>query len=106
MKINQALEESRILNSFSSVEFKISGKHGLSDISLLNNLLIERFKQFSLSSEVKSYSMDSSVIIVKSTLSSDVLLSTLSKDGGKYPLNEQKILLFNPSTKTFAIIPN
>lgn len=104
-KINSALEMNRASSTLTLVEIKVKGKHGLLDISQLNTLLSERFKHIALTSELKSYSSDSSIISIKSTASSDSLYALFAKDGGKFPLNEQKILLFAPETHSFAIIP-
>ncbi len=104
-KISSALELNRASSTLTSVEVTVTGKHGLFDISQVNSLLAERFKQVALTSELKSYSSESSVISIKSTATSDSLYALFAKDGGKFPLNEQKILLFNPTTRSFAIIP-
>ena len=104
VKINSALELNRATSTLSIVDIKLTGKHGLFDITQINSMLSERFKEFALTSEMKSYSMDSSVISIKSTLNQQALYSLFMKDGGKYIFNEQKILLFSPETKVFAII--
>ena len=104
VKINSALELNRASSTLSIVDVKLTGKHGLFDITQINSMLSERFKEFALTSEMKSYSMDSSVISIKSTLNQQALYSLFMKDGGKYIFNEQKILLFSPETKVFAII--
>lgn len=105
VKINSALELNRATSTLSIVDIKVTGKHGLFDITQINSMLAERFKDFTLSSEMKSYAMDSSVISIKSTMNEEALYAILAKDGGKFALNEQKILLFSPETKAFAIIP-
>lgn len=104
-KIVSALELNRASSTLNSVEVTVTGKHGLLDISQMNSMLIDRFKQVALTSELKSYSSESSVISIKSTATNDSLYALFAKDGGKFPLNEQKILLFNPTTRSFAIIP-
>lgn len=104
IKISSALEMNRASSTLTSVEIKVMGKHGLLDISQLNTFLSERFKHLALTSELKSYSSDASIISIKSTASSDSLYALFAKDGGKFPLNEQKILLFAPATHSFAII--
>lgn len=103
VKINSALELNRETSTLTIVDVKVTGQHGLLDITQLNSLLAERFKDFSLSSEMKNYSMDGSMISIKSTMNEETLYAKLSKDGGKFELNEQKILLFSPESKTFAI---
>ena len=105
IKINNALELNRASSTLSIVDIKLTGKHGLFDITQINSMLTERFKEFALTSEMKNYSMDSSVISIKSTLNQEALYALFVKDGGKFMFNEQKILLFSPDTKIFAIIP-
>lgn len=103
-KISSALEFNRATSALTNVDIKITGKHGLLDITQLNTLLSGLFKDFNLSSEMKSYSMDESVISIKSTMNEKSLYEILSKNGGKFPLNEQKLLLFSTENKSFAII--
>lgn len=105
VKINSALELNRATSTLSIVDIKVTGKHGLFDITQINSMLAERFKDVALSSEMKSYATDGSVISIKSTMNEAALVAKLGQDGGKFPLNEQKILLFSPETKAFAIIP-
>lgn len=104
VKISGALELNRSSSTLSVVDFPITGKHGLFDVTLANSLLGEQFKDIALTSELKSYSSESSVITIKSTLPAESLYARLAKDGGRFPLNEQKILLFSPESKAFAII--
>lgn len=105
VKINSALELNRASSTMSIVDIKITGKHGLYDITQINAFLAERFKDYGLSSDLKSYSLESSVVSIKSTLNPEALYQALGKEGGKFALNEQKILLFSPENRTFAIIP-
>lgn len=104
-KINSSLELNRASSTLNIVDVKVTGKHGLFDITQINSFLAERFKEVGLTTELKSYSSDASVISIKSTLTTEALYAAFLKDGGKLPLNEQKILLFSPESKTFAIIP-
>ncbi len=103
-KINGILEAPKTAGVY-SVDIKITGKHGLFDITQINSFLAERFKDLTLSSELKSYSSDSSVISIKSSATAESLYVLLAKDGGKMLINEQKILLFSPEERSFAIIP-
>jgi hypothetical protein len=105
-KVNSGLEINRSSGSYETLEIKVTGKHGLSDIIKLNGLLKERFKDIQLSSELKTFASEGSTITVKSTAPAARLYELLSVEGGKFPLNEQKILLFTASPPTFAIIPN
>jgi hypothetical protein len=103
-KISSALEQNLATGASSSVEIKVIGKLGLFDISQVNSFLNEHFKDISMSSEMKSYGSDGTTITLKSTLSPDDLYARFAKEGGKFPFNEQKILLFSSENKTFAII--
>lgn len=105
VKLTSSLELNRASSTLSIIDIKVTGKHGLYDITQINTFLTDRFKEYALTSEMKSYSADSSLISIKSTMSEEALYAALGKDGGKLPLNEQKILLFSPENKTFAIIP-
>lgn len=105
VKLNSALELNRASSTLSIVDLKVTGRHGLYDITQINGFLADRFKEYALASELKSYSVDSSLISIKSTMNPEALYAALGKDGGKFSLNEQKILLFSPENKTFAIIP-
>jgi hypothetical protein len=104
-KIASSLELNKANSALSIVDIKVTGKNGLYDITQVNNFLVERFKAQGLTSELKSYSSEDSVISIKSSLTSEALYAELAKDGGKLPLSEQKLLLFTPETKSFAIIP-
>ncbi len=103
-KLTQALTQNQASAALSVVEVKITGKHGIFDITQINTILMEKFKEQALTSELKSYSSEGSMIALKSKLPPQELFNMLAKDGGKYPLNEQKILSFSPETNTFAII--
>lgn len=104
-KIASNLELNQKSAGQSSVEIKVVGKHGLFDITQINSFLAERFKDINLTSELKSYANENSVITIKSTQAADALYAVLGKEGGKWPLSEQKILLFSSENRTFAIIP-
>ncbi|TDP51690.1 hypothetical protein C8D79_3134 [Bacteriovorax stolpii] len=104
VRINSSLELNRATSTLTMVEMKVTGKHGLFDITQVNSFLAEQFKDVGLVAELKSYSTEASVISVKSTLPVESLYARLAKDGGKYSLNEQKILLFSSENHSFAII--
>jgi|GEM_PF-804861 len=88
----------------SRVELKLLGT-GLSDIYSLNSLLQEKLKEFKAQASMKSYSSGEATILLDAEASVDQILDKLSTNGGKFPLNEQKILLFNRADKSFAFIP-
>jgi hypothetical protein len=104
VKITSGLELNRATSTLATVDVKVVGQHGLFDITQINALLAEKFKDIALSSQLKSYASEASVISIKSTLPAESLYALFAKEGGKLPLNEQKILLFSSEHKTFAII--
>ncbi|MBY0414017.1 MAG: hypothetical protein K2Q18_07620 [Bdellovibrionales bacterium] len=104
-KINSSLEISRSAVALTSVDIKVIGKHGLYDITQINSFLGAKFLDVGMVSELKSFASESSVISIKSTQAPDQLFALLGKDGGRFPLSEQKILLFSSENRTFAIIP-
>ena len=103
-KILAVLEADAKSTEVTELEVKITTKVGLTEIYQINNLLQEKFKEMKLSSQMKSYSTDGSTLTIHAEVSLDKILAALSTDGGKFPLNEQKVLLFNPASKSFAII--
>lgn len=103
-KINSAIELNAVNSSLMVSEFKLVGKHGLYDLTLVNNFLNEKFKDIKLTSELKSYQSTGSILTIKSSLTADALILKFTGDGGNFPLNEQKILVFSPNDQTFAII--
>lgn len=103
-KINSAIEMNAVNSSLMVSEFKLVGKHGLYDLTLVNNFLNEKFKDIKLSSELKSYQSSGSILAIKCALTTEALILKFSGDGGNFPLNEQKILVFSPNDRTFAII--
>ena len=104
-KINGILEaDSKALES-SELEIQIVSKTSLSEISQINAFLQDKFKDINLSSQMKTYSRESSALLIRAKGNNQKILESLSSEGGKFSLNEQKILLFNPTDKTFAILP-
>lgn len=86
-------------------EIKILTRVGLTEIYQINAFLEEKFKSIKLTSQMKSYStVDGSTLLISGEGSLQNILENLSSEGGKYPINEQKLLLFNPTDKTFAIL--
>jgi hypothetical protein len=104
-KINGIVEANAKTIEQAEVEIKIVSKSGLSEIFQINSLLQERFKDLKLSSQMKSYSSDGSVLIIRAEGSAEKILDSLSNGGANFPLNEQKVLLFNRADKSFAILP-
>jgi hypothetical protein len=104
-KIRDVLEADAKTQEISELEISIISKSGLSEIYQINNALQEKYKEIKLTSQMKSYSSSGSIIKVRAEGTREQILEILSKDGGKLPLNEQKVLLFNQADKTFAILP-
>ncbi len=102
-KIQEALDSQGGVER-THLELKITGL-SLSEVYGLNSLLQEKLKELKPVSSVKSFSAASSVIDLEAGASAEQILDMLSKGGNKFPLNEQKVLLFNRVDKSFAIIP-
>lgn len=102
-KIQEALESQGSAER-ATVELKLL-KAGLSEVYSLNSLIQEKLKDLKAVSSMKSFSSGEAVIQVEASGSAEQILDKLSLDGGKFPLNEQKILLFNRADKSFAFIP-
>jgi len=100
----QGVLESQGSAERSRVELKLLGA-GLSEVYSLNSLLQDKLKDFKASASMKSYSSGEAIIQLDADASVDQILDKLSTDGGKFPLNEQKVLLFNRADKSFAFIP-
>ena len=88
-----------------NLDIKITTKTSLSEIYQINNLLQDKFKEIKLTSQMKSYSTDESILHIRAEGTLEKVLASLSSEGGKFALNEQKVLLFNPDSKSFAIVP-
>lgn len=104
-KINSVVESNAKTIEQTELEIKILSKAGLTEIYQINSLLQEKFKDLKLTSQMKSYSTEGSTLIIRAEGSVEKILDRLSVGGGKYSLNEQKVLLFNRADKTFAILP-
>ncbi len=104
-KISNLLEALEKEKELSHLEIKIATKTSLSEIYAINSLLQDKFKGIKLTSSMKSYSSDGAVLLISAEGGEAKILDSLSLEGGKIPLNEQKILLFNRTDKSFAIIP-
>lgn len=104
-KIQGHLDTDAQALEMSEVEVTLNGKVGLSEIFQINSYLQEKFKDLKLTSQMKSYTGENAKILIRAQASVEAILDSLSKEGGKFPLNEQKVLHFNRSDKTFAILP-
>ena len=105
VKIQTLLVNEAKISEMSNVEIKVIGKSSLSELFLVNSFLQEKFSALKLTSIMKSYSSDGAVLVIRAEGNEENILESLSAEGGKYKLNEQKVLLFNRNDKTFAIIP-
>jgi hypothetical protein len=101
-KINSTLEVTNKAQETSEIEIKFVSKASLTEISQINSLLQEKFKDLKLTSQMKSYESSGSTLLIRAEASLDKILDALS---AKTPLNEQNVLLFNRADKTFAILP-
>lgn len=86
------------------LELKVMGV-GLSEVYALNGLIQEKLKDFKATSTLKNYSSNGTLILLEAQAGVEQILDKLASEGGKFPLNEQKILIFNRADKSFAFIP-
>lgn len=89
-----------------SYEFltKVTGTISLSEMLQVNAVLQEKFKAFSLTSELRSFTSGEAHIFLRARTNEDKLHAAFI-EAGKIPLNEQKLLVFNHDDKSFAILP-
>lgn len=81
----------------------VTGQFSLSDLLVVNSILQERFKDIGLTSELRTFKINEGQIYLKAKTVDEKLIQALVQ-AGKMPLNEQKILIFNPENKSFAIL--
>jgi hypothetical protein len=88
----------------SSFLVKIIGKMSLSEMMEISTVLQARFKELNLATTLQSFTSTEAGLYLRAKSSEDKLLLELV-NAGKFPLNEQKLLLFNREDKSFAILP-
>ena len=103
-KIATAVDTSMSAATVEVNEFRVSSAHGLSDLYQVMIALNESMKTIGLKVELKTFSNPGSILIFKSNVPSVKLIELLSANGGRHDVNEQKLLVFNPQDKSFAII--
>ncbi len=105
-KINTLLENYSKDSEQVEISIKFLTKTGLSELNQINALLVDRFKDMKLSSQIKTYSpSEGPELVIRAEGDENKILDRLSLDGGIFPLNEQKVLYFNRLDKSFAILP-
>jgi hypothetical protein len=104
-KIGTTAEVARTTQINQVTEFTISNSHSLSDVFSAISWLNENMKAINLNVELKTFSNPGSILLFKSQADQAKLIELLSNNGGKMPISEQKLLLFNQTDKSFAIIP-
>lgn len=104
-KLNTAIETAMNAQLLNLEEFKITGPHGLTDLYQAISWINENMKEHKVFAELKTYASPGSVLVVKTSEPLPRLIQLFSQNGGRMIFNEQKILVFNPTDKTFAIIP-
>lgn len=104
-KIQSVLQTDAVALEFSEIEIAMISKAGLLEINQINSMLQEKFASIKMTSRMKSFSTDKSTLLIRAEGPIEKILNALASEGGKFPLNEQKVLLFNRADKTFAIIP-
>lgn len=103
-KILASFAANKSKGSSLSNEFKLRGPIGLADSYLVINKLNEVFKIKNMTFLMKTYSSNESIILVKSNENLSDLEAIFAKDLNRLELNEQKILVFDPADKAFAIL--
>ncbi len=103
-KISKVLLTESLIVSRCELESKITSKTSLSEIYQLISALQENLKDIKLAAQMKSFSEEGTTIVIRAESTLEKLLATLAKNDGQMPLTEKKILVFNSSDKTFAII--
>ena len=94
---------SNLAEDYAEVMVSVTGSFSLSDMLIVNSVLQERFKDFALSTELRTYAPKLAHLYLRAKTSEEKLLQLLTQTG-KIPLNEQKLLLFNRENKSFAIL--
>jgi hypothetical protein len=89
----------------SQFEAKMVSRSSLTEMYLINSFLQEKFIHIKLTSQIKSYSSEGAILLINAEGTEEKILDSLSLEGGKFSLNEQKVLLFNRLDKSFAILP-
>jgi hypothetical protein len=103
-KIGTTAEVARTTQINLITEFTVSNSHSLSDVFSAISWLNENMKAINLNVELKTFSNPGSILLFKSQADQAKLIELLSNNGGKMPISEQKLLLFNQTDKSFAII--
>lgn len=102
-KMISSIEASK--NQISSeMDVRLMSKSGMSEVYKVINTLQENFKEIGLTAQMKTFSFEGTLLQLRSTSPIEKMIEVLSKKSGEILLNEQNILVFNPSDKTFAII--
>lgn len=87
-----------------AIVIPFKGKLSLSEMLEIKNQVEAKFKEVELTADLKNFSTDEGSFLVKAKIGEEKLLF-LFQQTGKFPLNEQKLLLFNKDDKSFAILP-
>jgi hypothetical protein len=104
-KISSQLATQTSLSISEESLYLLKGAGGLSEVYQVINLLQDSYKDLKLSASMKNFSSPNCELLIRSALSKEQLIENLSKNEGKLNLGEQKLLIFNPADKTFAILP-
>jgi hypothetical protein len=104
-KIQSVLAGEAKMADFCEVELTVFKSSGLSEVYQINSFLQEKFQSLKLTSKMKSFENNRAALLVRAEGSEEKMLDALNAGGGRWPLNEQKVLQFNRVDKTFAILP-
>lgn len=92
------------ISKTTAVVIPFKGKLSLSEMLEIKTVLEAKFKDAALTANLKNFTTDEGSFFVKANLGEEKL-HLLFQETGKFPLNEQKLLLFNKDDKSFAILP-
>ena len=86
------------------IDVKIIAKAGLVEVYQILSILSEQLKEAKLTAQLKSYGQEESVFTLKFESKLEKFFEIMHKKDNTLPINEKKVLVFNPADKTFAII--
>jgi hypothetical protein len=86
------------------IDVKIIAKAGLVEVYQILSILSEQLKEAKLTAQLKSYGLEESVFTLKFESKLEKFFEIMHKKDNTLPINEKKVLVFNPADKTFAII--
>jgi hypothetical protein len=102
--IQSSIEKNLKAINKNEVDVRINARAGLVEVYQILNLLSDQLKELKLSAQLKSYGAEESVFTLKFESKIEKFFELMNKKDNTLPINEKKVLVFNPADKTFAII--